>query len=199
MSYQNYEEYMRSVLGYSPYVGNEYTYTDEQEDIYNYSNDIIPNVEHHSQDLTAFYPEIYKIIYPMVCKACNTNSGREFTKDLLEQMCDEIYRNVEPEQETTSNIRKQAPLKNGDVRNPNAKEPEQPQTRETRQTNFLLRDLIRILILREWGRPARPPQKPPFPGDRPPIRPGMPGNMQPPPRPGVRPPMGPPPPRPRYF
>ena len=187
MNYQNYEEYMRSVLGYSPYVENDYTYTDEQEDIYNYSNDMMTNVQ--TQDLTPFYPEIYKIIYPMVCKVCNVNTGRELTKDLLEQMCDEIYRNVEPEQETQSSTRNQAPLKNGDVRNPNAKEPIAP-IKETRQTNFLLRDLIRILILREWGRPPRPPQRPPFPGGRPPARPGGPGN--------VRPPM-PPPPRPRYF
>ena len=67
-------------------------------------------------------------------------------------------------------------LKNGDVRNPNAKEPE---TRsDTRQRNFLLRDLIRILILRELGRPNRPGPNP-----------------MPPPRP-PRPPMPPRPPRP---
>jgi len=189
MSYQGYDDYMRSVLGYSPYWGNEYAYTDEQEDVYNYSNDMMQVQQ--TQDLTPFYPEIYKIIYPMVCKVCNVNLNRELTKDLLEQMCDEIYRNVEPEQETESTVRNQTPLKNGDVRNPNAKEPQLP-IRETRQTNFLLRDLIRILILREWGRPQRPPQRPPFsPGGRPPMRPGGPGSG--------RPPMGPPPQRPRYF
>ena len=193
MNYQNYEEYMRSVLGYSPYTDRNYTYTDAQEDIYNYANEIaISNTT--SQDLTSFYPEIYKIIYPMVCKACNMNSNREITKDLLEQMTDEIYRNVEPEEQQT-NSRTEIPLKNGDVINPNAKETKQT-ARETRQTNFLLRDLIRILILREFGRPNRPPIRPPFPpdGGRPPM--GGPG-MPPPNRPG-RPPMGPPP-RPRYF
>lgn len=195
MNYQNYEEYMRSVLGYSPYVENDYTYTDEQEDIYAYSNDVMPNAQ--IQDVTPFYPEIYKIIYPMVCKVCNMNSSRELTKELLEQMINEIYSNVEPEQEADSSTRNQAPLKNGDVRNPNAKEPVSP-VKETRQTNFLLRDLIRILILREWGRPGRPPMRPPFPGGRPPMGPGGPGNIQPP-RPGPgRPPMGPQP-RPRYF
>lgn len=189
MDYQNYEDYMRSVLGYSPYVQNNYnTYTDEQEDVYNYS-DVMPEVQ--TQDLTQFYPEIYKIIYPMVCKVCNVNTNRELTKDLLDQMTDEIYRNVEPEQETECRTKPQPPLKNGDVRNPNAKEPE-VEVKETRQTNYLLRDLIRILILREWGRPNRPPMRPPFPPTgRPP--------MGPPPRPGNgRPPMNPPP-RPRYF
>lgn len=192
MNYQNYEEYMRSVLGYSPYADRNYTYTDEQEDIYNYANEIAMN-NMPSQDLTAFYPEIYKIIYPMVCKVCNMNSNSEITKDLLEQMTDEIYRNVEPEEQQTTRI--EQPLKNGDVINPNAKEAKQ-QVRETRQTNFLLRDLIKILILKELGRPNRPPVRPPFPpgGGRPPV--GGPG-MAPPNRPG-RPPMGPPQ-RPRYF
>ncbi len=197
MDYQNYEDYMRSVLGYSPYVGNNYTYTNEQEDVYNYSNNAMPMQQ--IQDLTAFYPEIYKIIYPMVCKACNVNMSRELTKELLDQMTDEIYKNVEPEQETECVSRNNPPLKNGDVRNPNAKEPE-VQVKETRQTNFLLRDLIKILLLREWGRPGRPPMRPPFPPDgRPPMGPGGPG-MPPPPRPGNgRPPMGSPPQRPRYF
>lgn len=185
MNYQNYEEYMRNVLGYSPYVDRNYTYTNEQEDLYNYTNEMaINNVP--SQDLTAFYPEIYKIIYPMVCKICNMNSNREITKDLLEQMTDEIYRNVEPEEQQT-NSRTEIPLKNGDVINPNAKEIKQ-QPRETRQTNFLLRDLIKILILKEFGRPNRPPIRPPFPpsGGRPPMGgPGM---------PPMRPPQ-----RPRYF
>lgn len=179
MNYQSYEDYMKSVLGYSPYVETESTYP-EREDYYDN-----PNVQ-PSQDLTPFYPEIYKITYPMVCKICNTNSNRELTKELLEQMIDEIYINVEPEDNTTQ-IRQLPPLKNGDVRNPNAKE--EQVVKETRQTNFLLRDLIRILILREWGRPSRPP----FP--RPPMGPGMPQ----PPRPGNgRPPINPPP-RPRYY
>lgn len=196
MSYQNYEEYMRNVLGYSPYIGNDYTYTNEQEDIYNYLNDAMQTAP--PQDLTQFYPEIYKIIYPMVCKVCNINLGRELTKELLDQMTDEIYKNVEPEEEECP-TRNAPPLKNGDVRNPNAKEPE-IQIKETRQINFLLRDLIRILLLREWGRPGRPPMRPPFPhpGGRPPMGPG-PGGPGMPPRPGNgRPPMGPPA-RPRYF
>ena len=162
MNYQNYEEYMRNVLGYSPYPERNYTYTDAQEDMYTYTDEM-PIAERPAQDLTAFYQE--------------------------------IYRNVEPEDQQIGQ-RAEVQLKNGDVINPNAKEPEQ-QTRETRQNNFLLRDLIRILLLREWGRPNRPPVRPPFPpgGGRPPMGPGP--GMPPPNRP-PRPPMGPPP-RPRYF
>ena len=189
MNNQNYEEYMRSVLGYSPYAEDNYTYAEQEDFVDNSGNQITTNMQ--TQDLNEFYPEIYKIVYPMVCKACNINLARELNNDLLEQMTDEIYRNVEPEDDMQTNLRtlKHPPLKNGDVINPNAKEPE-IQERETRQTNYLLRDLIRILLLKEWGRPSRPPM-------RPPMGPGGPGSMPPPPRPG-RPPMGPPI-RPRYY
>ena len=175
MNNQNYEDYVRSVLGYSPYVQNNYTYN-EPEDMYNV-NQIQEETMQNTQDITPFYPEIYKIIFPMVCKICNTNYNRVLTNDLLEQMTDEIYRNIEPDEEP---IQPRIELKNGDVINPNSKDPK-PEIKETRQTNFLLRDLIKILLLKEWGRPIRPPM-PPNP---------------PRPRPQVRPPM--PPRRPRYY
>ena len=161
MDYQNYEEYMRSVLGYSP-MGNIYTDTyDSRNDYYFDMQDNMLN-----RNLDMYYPDIYKIVYPMVCKICNQNMNREITEDMIESMTDEIYRNVEDvgtELSVQAN-RNQTQLKNGDVRNPNAKEAE---ARETRQRNFLLRDLIRILILRELSRPNRPPQRPPFMPPRP--------------------------------
>ena len=131
----------------------------------------------NTEALTEFYPEIYKLLYPMVCKICNQNNNREITKDLIDRMTDEIYVNFEAEESPTQNNMR-SPLKNGDVRNPNAKEPEVRQTPGAR--NFLLRDLIRILILRELGRPGnRPPfpGRPPMPPPRPPIGPG--GNRPP--------------------
>ena len=181
MDYQNYEDYMRTVLGYSPYMGNTYTYQ-EPEDMYNYQE--IQEEVSNTQDVTPLYPEIYKIVYPMVCKACNMHIHQELTKELLEQMIDDIYKNVEPEADNR-NASTRIPLKNGDVRNPNSKDPE-PVIKETRQTNYLLRDLIKILLLKEWGRPHRPPYRPPMPPP-PPQRPANQG----------RPPFAPP--RPRYY
>lgn len=173
MNYQNYEDYMRSVLGYVPYSDRNYAYTNSQEDMYTYTDQMNTMQQSSTQDLTAFYPEIYKIIYPMVCKVCNMNVNRQISEELLCQMTDEIYNIVEPEEEENKRRVAEPQLKNGDVRNPNAKEPE-IKTKETRQTNFLLRDLIRILLLKEWGRPVeRHPIRPPFfPGEgRPPMGP----------------------------
>lgn len=176
MNYNDYDEYMRSVLGYQN--GNIYANPYGINNDFYYST--IPNMETQirtvdTEKLNVFYPEIYKLIYPMVCKACNQNLNRDITKDLIDSMTEEIYMNFEADdRQSVNNIRNIPPLKNGDVRNPNAKESEV--RGETRQNNFLLRDLIRILILREFGRPQRPCS----PGGRPPIAP-------PPPRP----PMGP--------
>lgn len=173
MDYQSYEDYMRSVLGYN--TGNIYANTyNPMNDYYYDMTTFYTNT--NSEALNEFYPEIYKLLYPMVCKICNQNTHREITKDLIDRMTDEIYINFEAEERPPqNNMRTQ--LKNGDVRNPNVKEPEVRQTQGGR--NFLLRDLIRILILRELGRPNRPqfPGRPPMPPTRPPMGPG--GNQPP--------------------
>ena len=104
-------------------------------------------------------------------------------------MTEKIYKVVEPEEsiDINSRLSKQPMLKNGDVINPNAKEPE-IQTRDARNINNLLKDLIRILLLKEWQRPVRPPI-------RPPMGPSM---IPPPPIRPTRPPMGIQQ-RPRYY
>lgn len=166
MDYQNYEDYMRSVLGYQN--NNIYANTYDMRNDYYYDRPI----NYANQEfLNEFYPEIYKLIYPMVCKVCAQNMNREVTKDLIDKLTDEIYINFESEERQGTQSIVRQPLKNGDVRNPNAKEPEVRQ--ETRQNNYLLRDLIKILILREF-----------LNGNRPPFRPGRPPMPQ-------RPPMGP--------
>jgi len=175
----DYEEYMRSVLGYNQMPNNVYANT--YNDYYYDTNYVTSNVQGNNDVLTDMYPEIYRIIYPMVCRVCMQNGQRELTKEMVESMTDEIYRNVEtvePQGTTTSPSQIQRiPLKNGDVRNPNAKEPQEVRS-ETRQSNFMLRDLIKILIIRELLKNHRPPQmpRPPRPirppyDQRPPWRP----------------------------
>ena len=157
-----YEEYMRSVLGF-----------DTQKTYNMYSSDSIDQMNAmnniQQQELENCYPDIYRIVYPMVQKACMNNT-RMVNKELIDELTDEIYFTVE-DNELTEN------------RNSNSKNSENRQL-ENRQRvirNPGLNNLIRILLLREFlGRPGRP-------GHRPPMGP---------PRPPMRPPMGPPP-RPR--
>ncbi len=161
----SYEEYMRSILGYSQVPNSIYT---NSYDNYYYDTNYINNQNRNTsaEIIETMYPDIYRIVYPMVCRVCVQNSQREITMDLINSMTDEVYMNVEPVERQNQNANTQRPiLKNGDVRNPNAKEPEM--RGETRQENFMLRDLIQILILRELLRrnqrpnmqPIRPPRQ----------------------------------------
>lgn len=167
----DYEEYMRSVLGYNQIPNN--IYTNSIYDNYYYDTDYLNNRNSNANEemIESLYPDIYRVIYPMVCKVCNQNSQREVTRDLVDRMTNEIYSNIEPEDRQSSIVNQRPILKNGDVRNPNAREPEVRS--ETRQNNFLMRDLIRILILRELLR-RRPPMRPPMPSPGRPPRPPMP-------------------------
>ena len=157
-----YEEYMRSVLGYQPM--NTYDM--------NYNNWEMPNMTAMNvmqmQELEDCYPEIYRIVYPMIQKACSQNT-RPLTRGVIDSMTDEIYFAIE-DKEMVENRDKDENSEDRQIR---------------RNTN--LNDLIRILILRELlGRPGFPGGRPPRPGPpRPPMRPPM----GPPPRPGMG--MGP--------
>lgn len=156
MYYQNYEDYMRNVLGYPSHPETTYSLPDDYDE------------RNNSVEEEALYPEIYKLIYPMVCKVCDEKNNMPITQQLVDEMTRTIYENIEAdmEMETTQN---REVLKNGDVRNPNVKQSE-IQNRQ-RIPNRTLQDLIRILILRELFRRRRlnrPPMRPPMP-PRPPF------------------------------
>ena len=188
-----YDEYIRSILGYNQNELYDYGYND------NYSNYRMQDNITIAQNskLEQSYPEIYKVVYPMVSKRCE-NVRAELSNEELEKMTDEIYFALESKNETQLNIN----LKN-DVRtssNANVRKAEVNVTenskRETRQFNSGLRDLVKILLIRELLNRPRP-----FP-PRPPVRPPMPPGPGPrPPRPPMRPPFGPGgrPPFPREF
>ena len=172
---QNYEEYMRAVLGYANSEPN-YTYENyyprmEQQPQYEISEEL--------------YPEVYRIVNPVVEDVCNKNRNRPITEELVRTMTDEVYNNVEGNSKLQVNGQVKTELKNGAVRNPNAKIND-TKTTETRQRNFLLNDLIRILILKNLLRP-NPPVRPPYPGPNP--RPPYPGPRPPFPGPGPRAPI----------
>lgn len=198
MYYQNYEDYMRSVLGYP--MENQNTY-----EAYNYSempydmSQMYSNSARYSDEIMDLYPEIYRVVNPMVCKICDANT-KPITRELVDQMTDEIYMNLEsqPEMDTVVNVRINAPseLENkaeksnrelsskqntsqgriSKLQEDNREKVETRVVEESRQRrpNNTLRDLIRILILNRLlggffpGRPPRP--RPPRPPMRPPFQ-----------------------------
>lgn len=203
---QSYDEYIRNVLGYpSQYeTNNNFNY---EKIGYNTNRDI---------ELENMYPEIYKIVYPMVRKVC-TSTNAIPTNENINSMVDEIYLNIESdnifnvninlqnelEGNRSNGIEKEQKIKNKNtVINNKIKETVNTKIEENREevsnrqfSNRNLRDLIKILIIRELlqnqrpgpsypGRPPFPPP-PPMPPNRPPMRPPFPPGNRPPIRPRI--------------
>lgn len=205
MYYNDYEDYMRSVLGYNTANTSSNMYN---ADYYmpNRMQAVMPTYQNESMgvqmqdNIEDLYPDIYKIVNPIVCRVCQ-NNNRPITNDLIEQMTTEVYNSIEADDINIVNIN----IETGDINNKeinnrhidtkevrDSKIPQdkkesrgKEENRQRRPNNPLLRDLIRILLLNRIFGNQRP-------GPRPPMRPSFPGPGMPPP-PGPRPPM-----RPRY-
>ena len=93
---ESYEEYIRSILGYPNYQNTDFMNT--------YNNDYIDNRPRNvsNAEIEECYPEIYKIIYPMVCKACMA-INENVTEDLVSRITNEVYINVEQMELDTEN------------------------------------------------------------------------------------------------
>lgn len=124
MYYQNYEDYMKNILSYNVENKDTYTYKiNSYEDRYD-------NIKTYqdTKELEEYYPQIYKIINPVVLEICNKYT-KPISKDVFENIVEEIYKKIELNVE----IRKVS----------------ETEIRQRRPNNSLLRDLIRILILNQ--------------------------------------------------
>ena len=148
----NYEEYMQNVLGYSLRPQNTYQLP---EDIY----EMPRNSSYESMDLEGLYPDIYRMIQPMVQKVCMRATG-VINEELINSMTDEVYNAMSEETRSSTDTKRSGT----DVRTNNSQTIRRVE--EPRQNNYLLRDLIRILIIKELlrRRPGRPPIGPGYPG-----------------------------------
>lgn len=152
------EEYMKTVLGYTP---NCMQNTFMNNDYY-----IMQNNKYRAEDekLKDLYPEIYIKVYPLVCKECSRNN-MPMTNEILEQMTDNVLNQIQIDLKIQTNT-------NVDIRNLNTVNAKRQEVniRQLDRTpkNNTLRDLIKILILRELlsGNQNRPPfpPRPPIPG-----------------------------------
>ncbi len=182
-----YDDYIRSILGYPQNNMYDYNYNDFRAQNNNNISQEVSNV-----GLENYYPEIYKIVYPMIAKKCQNTRG-QLTNDDIENMTDEIYSALEGQNEIqlninlANNVRTASNNLNSIDKKAQVKVSESSKEKiETRQVNSGLRDLIKILLIRELLNrpgifPPRPPVRPPMPGPRPPMRPPFrPGPGRPP-------------------
>ena len=182
---ETYEDYIRSILGYPNYGNNTYRENSYQTMPVNYGNNQL------NEELEACYPEIYKVIYPMVNKACMNNT-KPVTSMLIEELTNEIYLSIENDNEinVTINLNNEVGGSGVNRTTPTTNVAKAEKMKENRGEdrqfrNRGLQDLIRILLIRELlGRPGRLGNRPPMPPHRPPMRPPFPGG-------GPRPPIMP--------
>lgn len=139
MSMNEYEDYMYGMRNFNGMMMGGMS--DNQMMNYNYNNcNNCNNSGMMNNSMESMYPEIYRVIQPMVIKACDslryTNMGNTFiTVNILDDLTDNIYRSVENEERSSEeNADNQRSSENDD---------------NTRQRRNLLRDLIRILLIRE--------------------------------------------------
>ena len=173
-----YEDYMRSVLGYQPMNNYPNTYDMNYDNFEMSDSYAIPTMASmqtsqpmsamsniQMQELENCYPDIYRIVYPMVQRACEQNT-RPISRELVETMTNEIYSAVE-DNELAQTRGKEESKTQGEKSTNTRSEDRQP------IRNQGLNDLIRILLLRELlGRPGFPGFRPPRPRPpRPPMRP----------------------------
>ena len=203
---ETYDDYIRSILGY-PARNQFEQYNQEMPEYQSYQEYRNPtfntniNISRNNVELENSYPEIYKIVYPMVTKKCENVRSETFSKSDIENMTDEIYYALEEKQEKRININltnnmSSTKAQNSSTVSTSAKvENKRPDVKisqkaiensEKRQINNGLRDLIQILLIRELLNRPRPPFRPPMPnppgpGPRPPMRPPFrPGPGRPP-------------------
>lgn len=191
-----YDDYMQNFFGvdYSPYE-NTYDLNYRNTSFYNQSEDYnhfnypfnymyqgfsFMNAVTALEDL---YPEIYKIIYPMVQKACSQNT-HPINDDVLDEITNDIYSNIEADNIINLNIN----IDNNRNENKSISNSKNVDSENKDKRHFNpVRDLIKILLIRELGGKSnfnRPPR--PFSPCPPPPRPPMHGHL------------GNPLPRPRY-
>ena len=104
---ETYDDYIRSVLGYPPMRSYDDNYGDyrNQNMNYNMTSNMNTNYMNSTLDteLENCYPEIYKIVYPMICKKCDS-VRMPVTNDDIQNMTDEIYFALEDRNDIQVNI-----------------------------------------------------------------------------------------------
>lgn len=148
MDYQNYNDYMRNVLGYRTNMNMNCSNMcmTPYQDMYQASN-----------SLERMYPDTYRIVYPMVVSACNMVT-MPITEEMLDQMTDDIYDRAAADSRINIDINIEIESREDDD---SRQLSEQSRQRRPRRRNRFFRDLIRILLLRELlGRRPRFPIRP---------------------------------------
>ena len=166
MFYSNNDNYMQDLYFYNQTPNNTYfpnnmpnyniPLTQNQNMINPMYNNSNMNANQMCQNINNLYPNIYRIINPVVLKVIANSNYQFLNDDVLNNMTDTVYNIVEGQigyddniSTTTENSQSTSSNTNSVSSNSNSR------VTETRHDN-LLKDIIKILILKEiLSRPNR--------------------------------------------
>lgn len=135
MNYQDYDDYMRSLL--------EYSNMNCPNTCMNIPTSCQNMMCQSDDDLERMYPDTYRIIYPMVFSTCNmVNINTTITTSMVDRMTDDIYDRAALDNRINIDINMDVET----IRDDNFRQP---------RRNRFLRDFIRVLLLRELLRRRR--------------------------------------------
>ena len=150
----SYEDYMNNLLGYNINTRNNMYAIPMNIEPNEDENAYIEINETKKNELEECYPEIYKIVYPMICKSY-LYVTEEITPELVERITNEIYENLETDEVPQEKRGAEVKINYSNIRNNrnvgqyNRNIHEDTEKEAKRQRNIFLNDLIKILVLRE--------------------------------------------------
>ncbi len=115
-------------------------YQNYMNNLYSPYHNTYETMSKNIKEIENMYPEIYKIVYPIIQKICN-QSSRPISENNLDELTDYIYNIIETDNtlnssDTVPNIIDE-------------KESVQSNNRENRKNPTYIKDLIKILLIRE--------------------------------------------------
>ncbi len=98
----SYKEYMENLLGYNMLdKRNNQVIQNVSLELEPYENENA-YIDNNNNEIDEYYPEIYKIIYPVVCqKTLYVNAN--ITEDVVERITDEVYNIIEKDESSQEN------------------------------------------------------------------------------------------------
>ena len=147
MFYQNYDDYMRDVFYFNGLSNNP-------------NNMFYMQNQSTQNNLSSYYPSIHKIVYPVVQRVTSGTNYQYINEDIINDMVNTVYGIVEGdinniENVSSNNINNDSKRTNQTTTQVNASSNSPSNINNTNNfsnlnsNNSLLRDLIKILVIRE--------------------------------------------------
>lgn len=136
MFYPSYEDYMRDIFYFNGLQQNNTGY---------------PFMGFNNQNLNDYFPSIYRIVNPVVQKVVSGNNYQFTNEDSVNNIVDVVLGITAGDINNLENVGNNSDFNRrpNSSQNCNSNQNSNSQTQENKETNALLRDLIKILTIKE--------------------------------------------------